>query len=85
MTAFLYIRNGEAQPTRRVDFARLASLFVETEEASQDRRGQPLLQIAAAILLLVAAMSDVVVMRPDSLASSAATSRHTFVASGGSL
>ncbi len=86
MTAFLYIRDGDAQPARRVDFTRIASLFIESEEAPQDRRARPLLQIAAAILLVVAAVSDtVLVMRPDSLAACGAAGRHTITGSGKNL
>ncbi len=67
MTAFLFIpATVDSSCARRVDFAKIASLFAESEEPARrsDTTGT-LLRVAAAALLLLLAIGDaLLVTRP---------------------
>lgn len=60
MTTFLFIPpSGSDRHIRQVDFASIAGLFAEAEEPSrQTRTGHGLLRLAAAVLLVLLAVGD---------------------------
>ena len=71
MTAFLFIpATVGTDSMRRIDVARMASLFAEVDEpASHCRPPRTLFRVAAAALLVLLAIGDtLLVTRPGSLA-----------------
>ena len=84
MTAFLYISSDRgAGLARRVDFGNIASLFAESDAPSRESRARALLRIAAALLFVLLAIGDTVLLGPpDAMGPSGAGSRQTLVAPG---